>query len=160
MSTLQNTPLRLIELRAQVTYQEDERGEWQEIARDPPVSAQFNTWADENDMNPAWTPTITVQQERGQHGDGRNWLVRTYILCAVVISREEQWRMEMAYRTQTARLCETLTSSRTETPITSPPPSRPGPSQLAPPTPSTVPRVPVVQVAPGGPRLNAPSAMH
>ena len=97
-----NLPVRLTEQTSQIhrSLSEDGRS-WEIVSADLPVSEKFNKWADENDMNPYGTPSIT--RSITWMPDGRSY-VETSTLCAAAVSREDHAKMELSLREQIIKI--------------------------------------------------------
>lgn len=105
--------VRLIELRSREVYELDENNVWKEVSRDELVTDQFNKWAQDNDINPVGTPSITMHQTYQQIGDNKSRAITTYTLCASVMTRRNQWLSELSYRAQVDRVVRTVAANPT-----------------------------------------------
>lgn len=138
LETTLHTETRLIEMSARETYEFDqETNSWKVIARDTPVDEQFNQWAQERGMNP---DKAVITQTQFSEGPNRITVVKT--LCASTITREDQYKMELAYRVQVARILGAAVQSAPE-------PQQPQPMIADSPQPVAN------QQSPGGPPVSA-----
>lgn len=147
LETTLHTETRLIEMSARETYEYDQdTNSWKVIARDTPVDEQFNQWAHERGMNP-----VRAEITQNQFNEGSNRITVVKTLCAAAITREDQYKMELAYRLQVARILgASLSGVPTEQQQEPQATQQPQQPMLADAT------VPVQQdAAPGGPQTSA-----
>lgn len=99
--------LTVIELSASTVWERNENtGTYEIVSEDVmPVSEQFNRLANERDVNPVGTPTISETQLVEIPGKR---IVNTRVLCAVVMKRSDYEQMELSYREFMARIIASL----------------------------------------------------
>lgn len=96
-----NAQVRLIEMTSRTTYELDQNTNlWRIVSSEKSVTDQFNEWADQRDMNPHGTPSIT----QAQFVDSPERITIAFTLCVAVMPRKDQALLELAFREQTARL--------------------------------------------------------
>lgn len=99
--------MTVLELSSREAWELDEStGEYRLVSEDVmPVSAQFNKLADDRNINPIGTPTITethVVEVPGKR------IIVSRVLCAVVMDRNEYAAMELGYREFMARIMASI----------------------------------------------------
>lgn len=93
---------RLVEFRSR-TVQKFADGEWTTLSADLSTSAQFNAWADKNDMNPVSNSTITINEHKDKATDGAILLTTTYALSVAVMPRADHLRASVEALTMALR---------------------------------------------------------
>ena len=96
---MEHAALRLVELSSQYVYETSPAGDWTLIKNDIPVTTKFNTFADENKINPvAFNIAPTIFKEGLPGNKARVTVI--HVLTASTIPRTTQAELELSYRQQ------------------------------------------------------------